>query len=112
MSPFNSKTFFILTGILLVLCIPCYYAVRSYELGHAEGWGITVLFAKLFYVLRFPTHALMKSTFQTNGLPLFIIGLIINCCIYGIFFERIIESIKNRDKEDPLPKNQDKEKDI
>lgn len=104
MKSFNLKLFLLITGILVVLIIPCYWGVRTYELEKAQGLelnGIAALFAKLFYLLRFPTHTLMKSTFQTNGITIFFASLIFNCCLYGLLGERIAWAYKNRNDETP-----------
>jgi len=56
--------------------------------GNVSG-GIWLLFSKLFYVLRFPTHTLFWHFFSANH-TLFLAGLLINCLLFSFLIERII----------------------
>ncbi|MCE3226795.1 MAG: hypothetical protein K0S32_1346 [Bacteroidetes bacterium] len=47
----------------------------------------------LYSILRFPTHSLFPATFSDN-LPVFSIGLLINCLFYALITERIVFFIK------------------
>jgi hypothetical protein len=63
-----------------------------------EGKGvlglISLIFSKVFNVLRFPSHTLFFD--WMNG-SLFFVGLFINCILYGFAIERLISISKIRE---------------
>ena len=90
MKRFGKGTF--ITAIILfgLLLIPSFLAAWSEDEGTLRTNIILLTLAKLFYILRFPTHTLLWTVFSENGAPIYIVGLIINCCFYGLLTERII----------------------
>ena len=55
-----------------------------------------IIFAKLFYVFRFPTHIVLWE-FMINGrIFLFLSGIIFNGLFYAFLTERIISSITHK----------------
>jgi hypothetical protein len=83
MKPFNKTVFIIATVVFGLLLIPSFLAAFGEDEGTLPESSFWMLFAKLFYVLRFPTHTLMWSIFSNNGALVFFGGLLVNCCFYG-----------------------------
>ena len=95
MRNFNKLTFIIATilfGLLLVLGFLAAWAEDEGTLGTNIIW---VTFAKLFYILRFPTHTLLWTFFSSNGTTIYFAGLIINCIFYGFITERLFSFVKH-----------------
>ena len=93
---FNRQTFInttIIVGLLLVLSFLAAWGEDEGTLGISIFW---VTFAKLFYVLRFPTHTLLWTIFSNGGATIYFIGLIINCMFYGLLIERLISLFKTK----------------
>lgn len=59
-----------------------------------DGW-ISLGFAKLFNVLRFPTHTLFWSLISEGSATLYFASLICNCMFYGLVIERFYSLFKN-----------------
>ncbi len=87
---FNTTVFLITTIIVGLLLIPSFLAA----FGEDEGtlrlddtfWNF---FARLFDVIRFPTHTLLWPIITAGGPLTFFGGLTINCMFYGLAVERI-----------------------
>lgn len=94
MKNFNKSTFIIWTFLFGLLLIPCFLAAWGEDEGTLGTSIIWVTFAKLFYVLRFPTHTLFWTIFSESGAGIFFLGLFINCCFYGLLAERFIYILK------------------
>jgi len=95
MKNFSKQTFIISTAVFGLLLIPSFLAAFGEDEGTLGTNIIWVTFAKLFYVLRFPTHTLLWTIFSIHGL-LYLLGLLINCMFYGLITERLISFFKNR----------------
>jgi hypothetical protein len=94
MKPFNKIVFIIATVVFGLLLIPSFLAAFGEDEGTLPESSFWMLFAKLFYVLRFPTHTLMWSIFSNNGALVFFGGLLVNCCFYGLGTERLFSIFK------------------
>jgi hypothetical protein len=94
MKPFNKTNFIILTIVFGLLLIPSFLAAFGEDEGTLPESSFWILFARLFYILRFPTHTLLWSIFSNGGAAVFFGGLIINCCFYGLVTERLISFFK------------------
>jgi hypothetical protein len=94
MKNINKKTVFISTVVFVLLLIPSLLAAFGEDEGTLGANIIWLTFAKLFYVLRFPTHTLIWSLITKGGATIFFVGLIINCLFYGLIIERLIYYIK------------------
>lgn len=92
---FSKHIFIISTAVFTLLLIPSFLAAFGEDEGTLGTNIIWVTFAKLFYVLRCPTHTLFWTTFSSHGL-LYLLGLLINCMFYGFITERVISFFKNR----------------
>jgi len=91
------KTILIASFISGLFLVPSFLCAFAQEEGTLSNNIITLFFAKLFYILRFPTHTLFFSIFS-KGTILFFGGLVMNCLFYGFITERIIyvyKRIKN-----------------
>ena len=91
---FNRQTFIITTIIVGLLLIPSFLAAWGEDEGTLGTNIFWVAFAKLFYVLRFPTHTLFWTIFSNGGATIYFVGLIINCMFYGLLTERLISLFK------------------
>jgi hypothetical protein len=94
MKKFNKRTFIISTSLFGVLLIPCFLAAWGEDEGTLGTNMGGVTFAKLFYVLRFPTHTLLWTIFSDSGAAIFFLGLLLNCCFYGLLTERLFYILK------------------
>ncbi len=94
MKKFSKQTFIISTVLFGLLLIPCFLAAWGEDEG-TLGTNIFLLaFAKLFYILRFPTHTLFWTLITKGGAFMFFAGLFINCIFYGLLTERFIRLVK------------------
>ena len=93
MRKFNSKAFIIVSGLSGLLLIPSFLAAWAEDEGTLGGNVAEVIFSKLFYILRFPTHTIMWTVFSNNAV-LFFLGLVINCMFYGLVLERLFYFIQ------------------
>lgn len=96
MKSLNKKTFIIATVFFGLLFIPSFLAAWAEEEGTLGTNIIWVAFAKLFYVLRFPTHTLLWALFLKGGATIYFAGLIINCLFYGFVTERLFSLVKHK----------------
>jgi hypothetical protein len=71
------------------LVIPSFIAAWAEDEGTLGTSIIWMVFFKLFYILRFPTHTLFWVIFSNAGVVVYLSGLIINCMFYGFITERI-----------------------
>lgn len=92
---FNKRTFIISTALFGLLLIPSFMAAFGEDEGTLGTNVIWQFFAKLFYILRFPTHTLLWHIFSSTSV-LYFIGLVFNICFYGFILERSIFIIKKR----------------
>jgi hypothetical protein len=93
---FNRQTFINTTIIVGLLLIPSFFAAWGEDEGTLGTNIFWVTFAKLFYVLRFPTHTLLWTIFSNGGATIYFVGLIINCIFYGLLTERLISLFKRK----------------
>jgi hypothetical protein len=98
MKKFNRNTFTISTALFGLLLIPSFFAAWGEDEGTLGTNTILVTLSKLFYVLRFPTHTLLWTLFSESGAAIFFVGLLINCCFYGLLVERLIYFFKEHGK--------------
>lgn len=89
---FNFAIFFIATFLIGLLTIITFLFAAAADEGTGGVSTISLIMAKLFYILRFPTHTILWETFS-NGSGFFS-GLLINCLLYGFLIERIVAFIK------------------
>ena len=92
---FSKTTFFISTNIFVLLLIMSFLAAYAEDEGTLGTKIVWVLFAKFFYIIRFPTHTLLwPLIIKDNTAISYIIGLLFNCVLYGLLLERLIAYIK------------------
>jgi hypothetical protein len=77
-----------------LLLIPSFLATFREDEGTLPESSFWMLFARLFEILRYPTHTLLWSIFSNNGALVFFGGLLINCCFYGVLTERLFSFFK------------------
>jgi hypothetical protein len=96
---FSRTTFLFSTCIVGLLLIISLLAAFGEDEGTLQAddtfW---YFFARLFYILRFPTHTLLWSLIIFGGSLTFFGGLLINCILYGLVIERIASLFKERNK--------------
>jgi hypothetical protein len=90
MKNFSKSTFTISTIIFGFLLIPSFLAAFGEDEGTLPADSFWIIFAKLFYVLRFPTHTLFWTLICKGGGAIFFGGLLINCLFYGLLTERLL----------------------
>ncbi|MEO6453757.1 MAG: hypothetical protein ABIN97_06800 [Ginsengibacter sp.] len=98
MKKFKKQTFINATVLFGLLLIPSFLAAWQEDDGAPITNLIWATFAKLFYVLRFPTHTLLWTLFSESGAIVFFVGLFINCCFYGLLTERLFYLFKELKK--------------
>jgi len=96
MKPFSKTTFIIATIVFGLLLIPSFLAAFGEDEGTLPERSFWILFARLFYILRFPTHTFLWGIFSKGGAAVLLGGLIINCCFYGLVTERLISFFKTQ----------------
>lgn len=94
MKSIHKQTVYIASVLFVAFLIPSFFAAWSEDEGTLGTNIVWVSFAKLFYILRFPTHTLFWPLLTKNGVVLFFSGLLINCLLYGLLTERVIYIIK------------------
>ena len=94
MKNFSKSTFFLSTLIFVLLLIPSIIASFGEDEGTIETNIFWVTFAKLFHILRFPTHTLFWAIISKGGPIMGFGGLLINCMFYGFITERLISFFK------------------
>lgn len=82
--------FLISTNIVGILLIPSFLAAFIEDEGNLrQGYTFWIFFARLFDVIRFPTHTLLWPIIKAAGPITYFVGLFINCMFYGLVVERI-----------------------
>jgi hypothetical protein len=94
MKKFRKKTFVVSTVVLGLLLVPSFLAAFG-EDGTISEKTLWIVFARLFDVLRFPTHTLAWTIFSSTAIMYFI-GLILNCMFWGLLIERISWLLKTK----------------
>jgi len=94
MRNFNKKTFIIATISFGLLFIPFWLAAFGEDEGTLAAPTFWIVFARLFDILRFPTHDLLWTIVLKGGASIYFGGLFINCLFYRILTERLIAVIK------------------
>ena len=94
MKNINKQVVYVATVLFGLLLIPSFLAAYGEDEGTLGVNIIWVTFAKLFDVLRFPTHTLLWPLITKGGAAIFNGGLIINCLFYGLLTERLIYFVK------------------
>ena len=90
MKNFNTTIFLITTIMFGLLFIPSFLAAFVEDEGTLRpGDTFWNFFARLFQVIRFPTHTLLWPIITAGGPLTFFGGLFINCMFYGLVVERI-----------------------
>jgi hypothetical protein len=89
MKNFSKSTFTIATIVFGLLLIPSFLAAFGEDEGTLPADSLWIIFAKLFYVLRFPTHTLLWTLISKGGAIIFFGGLLLNCLFYGLLTERL-----------------------
>jgi len=92
----NFILFTLLTIFFWVLIFATLISAADKDEGTIGTNPILIIFAKLFYVFRFPTHIVLWE-FMINGrIFLFLSGLIFNRLFYAFLTEQIISSITHK----------------
>jgi cellulose synthase/poly-beta-1,6-N-acetylglucosamine synthase-like glycosyltransferase len=92
---FNKNTFILFTTVIGFVLIPSFLAAWAEDEGNLTSDDMFwYFFARLFYILRFPTHTLFWSLIIKLDGWAFIAGLALNCMFYGLLFERLISYMK------------------
>ena len=94
MKNFNKTTFILSTTLFGLLLIPSFLAAWAEDEGTLGTNIVWTTFAKLFYVLRFPTHTLFWAFITKSSGTFFFLGLGLNCLFYGFITERLIAFYK------------------
>jgi hypothetical protein len=91
MKKFNRRTFLIWTFVFIILLFPSFFAAFAEDEGTLVANIILIILAKLFHILRFPTHTILWTI---NGWVPYLSGLLLNCFFYGLVIERLIFILK------------------
>ena len=94
MRNFSKSKFVILTIVFGLLLIPSFLAAYGEDEGTFSSDSFWIIFAKLFYILRFPSHTLFWTLICKGGVPVYFLGLFFNCAFYGLITERIVTLYK------------------
>ena len=89
MKNFNKSTFIVSTIVFIFIIAFSYIAAFAEDEGTIGTNAILLTFAKLFYVLRFPTHTLFWNIIISGDSTIYFTGLFINCLFYSLITERI-----------------------
>lgn len=89
MKNINKGTLVLSIWLFALLLIPSLLAAFGEDEMGPSSSLFGRFFAKLFYVLRFPTHTLCWSMI-TKYSVLYFPGLALNCIFYGFITERVI----------------------
>ncbi|WP_026209739.1 hypothetical protein [Cytophaga aurantiaca] len=97
---FNVVLFILLLLFFWILIFVALIAAAAEDEGTIGTNPVWIIFAKLFYILRFPTHTLLWE-FITNGrMYLFLSGLVFNGLFYAFITERITSFILLKKREE------------
>jgi hypothetical protein len=94
MKNFSKSTFIISTIVFGLLLVPSFQAAWGEEEGTLGTNIIWMTFAKLFHVLRFPTHTLLWSLICKCGATIYFGSLLLNCLFFGLLTERLFPFLK------------------
>jgi hypothetical protein len=97
MKRFSKTVFLASTLVISFLLIPSFLAAFAEDEGTLGTNFFWIVFAKLFYILRFPTHTLLWSFITKGGAGAFFGGLVINCMFYGFLIERLFSVLKRKE---------------
>ncbi|HSY60751.1 MAG TPA: hypothetical protein VK796_02695 [Cytophaga sp.] len=89
----NAVLFILLTLFFWVFIFATLIAAAAEDEGTLGNCPIWMLFARLFYILRFPTHTLLWEFI--NGVT-FLPALMLNGLFYAFITERIISFLRNK----------------
>ena len=89
MKEFRIRTFLVCTLVFVFLLIPSFLAAFAQDERTLVTNIVWIIFADLFYVLRFPTHTLLW-TFVSKYMITYFPMLVVNCFFYGLITERLI----------------------
>jgi hypothetical protein len=78
-------------GFVMVSCIPASWAYDDGTLNSDSKWMFLV---KLFHVLRFPAHDILGTLIYHP--IIWLMGLAINCFLYGLLIERLISLFRKK----------------
>ncbi len=101
MKKFKPIVFFLSMLAVGLLTLISFTAAAGEDEGNRLNW-FWFFFAKLYYILRFPTHTLLFNFF-VNGWFRFLLGLFINSIIYGFLVERLFSLFRKKSKIPPIP---------
>jgi len=87
MKHFSIRSFRIATGVFEILMILSLNAAWGQDEGTLGNGFVGLAFAKLLYILRFPTHTLLCALIIKGGAWTFLGGLFSNCLFYGFVTE-------------------------
>ena len=93
----NWFTVIIATIAVGILLIPSFMAAWAEDEGTLGNGWFGLMFARLFDVLRFPTHVLFWPAIVDGGGALYFGTLLVNCIVYGLVIERVLSCFR-RDK--------------
>ena len=96
MKNFSKTTFILSTWAVVFLLIPSFLAAYGEDEGTLTGKSFWIIFAKLFYVLRFPTHTLFWNFIIKGEAIAYFGGLAINCMFYVLIIERILAIFRKK----------------
>src|ERR1051326_4956671 len=96
MKNFKISTFLIVIGLYVLLLIPSFLGAFAEDEGTIGDSFIWLIFSKLFYVLRFPTHTLFWSVFQEGHI--YFAGFFINAVFYGLLLERFFYFLRKKNQ--------------
>jgi hypothetical protein len=82
------------TIAVLILTAVSLLAAFAVDEGTDGGGFAMLMFSKLFYIFRFPTHPLFLDIMENGGWYDFLGLLGVNVLIYGFLIERIISWLK------------------
>lgn len=93
---FNVVLFILLTLFFWILIFITLIAAAAEDEGTIGNSSVWALFARLFYVFRFPTHTLLWECMIHGRMYLFLPALLFNGLFYGFITERIISFLRNK----------------
>ncbi len=97
MRRFNKRIFLASTLVVGFLFIPSFLAAYGEDEGTLGTNFFWIAFAKLFHILRFPTHTLLWNYITKGGAIVFFGGFAVNFMFYGFLLERLISILKRKE---------------
>lgn len=80
-------------GFVMATSILAFWAYDDGTLKNDSKWMFLV---KLFHLLRFPAHTILGALILHP--VIWLLGLVINCCLYGFLIERVISLFRKKKK--------------